>query len=67
MNGSQDSGLLKVNADNGITREEMIAMAARALGVVPPQGGASSATDFGDTADWARDAVASGQPHERVP
>jgi len=55
--GSLQAGELYINADKKIIREEMIAMAVRALGV-DPSGSVASAPDIIDVSDWAADDVA---------
>jgi hypothetical protein len=59
VNGSLDDGALNLNAARNVTRQEMIAMAVRALGVEVPEG--AEAPGVGDVAEadgWARGDVA---------
>ena len=56
--GSLEAYGVFVFAFNSITREEMIAMAVRALEIEIPEGGTSDAPDFDEVSDWARDYVA---------
>jgi len=56
--GSQETDGLYMFADRDITREELIAMAVRALGVDVLKDGTAGAPDFGDVSNWAADVVA---------
>ena len=58
--GSKDDGKLYVNADNDITRQEMIAMTVRALGIEIPENAAApeGITDFLTAEGWAYDTLA---------
>ncbi|MCL2163609.1 MAG: S-layer homology domain-containing protein [Oscillospiraceae bacterium] len=58
VKGSLESDGLYANANESITRQEMIVMTTRALNANIPSGGASTARDFDQTADWAKDAMA---------
>ena len=55
----EEEGLL-IKANNNISRQEMIAMAVRALQIIVPEGEPPhiDITDFYDAEDWARDVVA---------
>jgi hypothetical protein len=62
VNGSLENGALLLNAGAGITRQEMIAMAVRALNITGAMGDGAAApegiSDFGDASDWARETLA---------
>jgi hypothetical protein len=60
VNGSLENDALYIYGGRNISRQEMIAMAVRALGIEVPAGAAAPAgiTDFNDTGAWARDAAA---------
>ncbi|MCL2164805.1 MAG: S-layer homology domain-containing protein, partial [Oscillospiraceae bacterium] len=55
--GSQEDGGVFLFANNSITREEMIVMVMRALGV-NPSGSTANYPDVGEVSDWAADSVA---------
>ena len=58
--GSQEGNSLLVNADSSVTRQEMIAMTVRALGINVPEGGIpkNSISDFETSTVWGRDYLA---------
>ena len=64
--GSLQADGLYVYANNPITREEMITIVVRALGVEITIGGKSDATDFIEVSDWAKDSVAFALENEMI-
>jgi hypothetical protein len=56
--GSNENGGIYLNGSQNVTREELIAMAVRALEIDIPVGAVAEAPDFGKTQDWAKDSVA---------
>jgi hypothetical protein len=64
VKGAAEEGGLFLNAGSNVSREEMIVMCVRALGLTPPEGGRPEAAadgaidDFEAVQEWARDAVA---------
>ncbi|MCL2165265.1 MAG: S-layer homology domain-containing protein, partial [Oscillospiraceae bacterium] len=66
MVGSAEEDGLYVLADNFIVREQMIAMAVRALEVAVPESGEAPVSDFGAVSDWAKDYVAFAVENEMI-
>jgi hypothetical protein len=58
VKGSQEDDQLLICADDNITRQEMLAMAVRALGIEVPAGESNRVSDFYETDEWARDTLA---------
>jgi hypothetical protein len=59
VRGSLENGQLLIKADNNITRQEMAAMAVRALKIEVPEGEESRRfiSDLEEVADWAKDVM----------
>ncbi|MCL2164201.1 MAG: S-layer homology domain-containing protein, partial [Oscillospiraceae bacterium] len=66
MVGSAEEDGLYVLADDFIIREQMIAMAVRALEVAVPEGGEQGVSDFETVSDWAKDYVAFATENEMI-
>ncbi|MDR3119872.1 MAG: S-layer homology domain-containing protein, partial [Clostridiales bacterium] len=56
--GSREGDQLLILADDSVTRQEMVAMAVRALGIEVPAGESNRVSDFYETDEWARDTLA---------
>jgi hypothetical protein len=63
--GSLEGGELFIHANSSIIREEMIAMAVRAL-EVDVEGIEADTPDFGNVSDWAVEVIAFAVNHEMI-
>jgi hypothetical protein len=66
VKGSQEDDRLLIRADETITRQEMIAMAVRALGIEAAADEPNAVSDFHETDEWARNTFAFALNHSMI-